>query len=80
MGDPVKDGDNTKEQLVHERTELRSQNDVLEKSITENISDELAVEEARRYAEIIMETVREPRQQHREVQPRSRSFSSCAWP
>jgi hypothetical protein len=44
MGDFVKDGDNTKEQLVHERSELRSQNAVLEKSITGNISDELVVE------------------------------------
>jgi len=60
MGDLVKDGYNTKEQLVHELSELRSQNAALEKSITGNISDELAVEEARRYAEIIMEAVREP--------------------
>jgi hypothetical protein len=60
MGDLVKDGDNTKEQLVHELSELHSQNAALEKSITGNISDELAVEEARRNAEIIMEAVREP--------------------
>lgn len=50
MGDLVKDGDNTKEQLVYELSKLRSQNAALEKSITGNISDELAVEEARRYA------------------------------
>jgi len=60
MGDLMKDDDKTREQLVHELSELRSQNAALEKSITGNISDELAVEEARRYAEIIMKAVREP--------------------
>jgi hypothetical protein len=58
MCDFVKDDDNTKAQLLYELWELRSQNAALEKSITGNISDELAVEEARGYAEIIMEAVR----------------------
>jgi hypothetical protein len=49
-----------KEQLIYELSELRSQNAEMEKSITGNISDELAVEEVRRYAKIILEAVREP--------------------
>ncbi len=56
----MKDDNKTKKQLVHELTELRSQNAALKKSITGSISSELAVEEARRYAESIVETVREP--------------------
>jgi len=50
----------TKKQLVIELTELRSQNAELKKSITGSISAELAAKEARRYAESIVETVREP--------------------
>ncbi len=60
MGDLMKDDDKTREQLVHELSELRSQNATLEKSITGNRSDELAVEEARRYAESIIDTVPRP--------------------
>ena len=60
MGDLMKDDNKTKKQLVHELTELRSQNAALKKSITGSISAELAAEEARRYAESIVETVREP--------------------
>jgi PAS domain S-box-containing protein len=56
----MKDDNKTKKQLVHELTELRSQNAALEKSTTGIILFELAVEEARRYAESIVETVREP--------------------
>jgi diguanylate cyclase (GGDEF)-like protein/PAS domain S-box-containing protein len=56
----MKNDNKTKKQLVYELTELRSQNAALKKSITGNISDEIAVEEARRYAESIVETVREP--------------------
>ena len=56
----MKDDNKTKNQLVHELSELRSQNATLEKSITGNRSAELAVEEARRYAESIIDTVREP--------------------
>ena len=56
MEDDIK----TKEQLIIELTELHSQNAALKKSITGNISAELAAEEARRYAESIVETVREP--------------------
>ncbi len=56
----MKEDNKTKKQLVHELSELRSQNAALEKSITGNISAELAAEESRRYAESIVETVREP--------------------
>ena len=56
----MKDDNKTKKQLVDELTKLRSQNDTLKKSITGNRSAELAVEEARRYAESIIDTVREP--------------------
>ncbi|MGA3086770.1 MAG: PAS domain-containing protein [Thermodesulfobacteriota bacterium] len=56
----MKDDDKAREQLVYELSELRSQNAALEKSITVNMSAELAGEEARRYAESIIETVREP--------------------
>jgi len=60
MGDLMKDDEKTKELLVYELTELRSQNAALEKSITGTIYAELALEEARRYAESIVATVREP--------------------
>ena len=56
----MKDDHKTKKQLIHELTELRSQNAALEKSTTGIILVELAAEEARRYAESIVETVREP--------------------
>ena len=56
----MKDDNKTKKQLVHELTELRSQNAALGKTITGSISYELVVEESRRYAESIVETVREP--------------------
>ena len=56
----MKDDNKTKKQLVHELTELRSQNAALKKSITGTISAELATEESSRYAENIVETVREP--------------------
>ena len=56
----MKDDHKTKKQLVHELTELPSQDAALKKSITGDISTELAVEEARRYAESIVETVRDP--------------------
>ncbi len=59
MGDLMKD-DNEIKQLVIELTELRSQNAELKKSITSSISAELAAEEVSRYAESIVETVREP--------------------
>jgi PAS domain S-box-containing protein len=59
-GDFMKDDDKTKEQLLNELTELRLQNALLKKTTAENIPFELAVEEARRYAESIVETVREP--------------------
>jgi len=60
MGDLMKDDNKTKKQLVHELTELRSQNAALKKSITGAISAELAAEEVGHYAESIVETVREP--------------------
>lgn len=56
----MEDDNKTKKQLVHELTELRSQKAMLKKSISGTISCELAAEEARRYAESIVETVREP--------------------
>jgi PAS domain S-box-containing protein len=56
----MKDDSKTKKQLVDELTELRSQNAALKNSITVSVSAELAVDEARRYAESIVETVREP--------------------
>jgi PAS domain S-box-containing protein len=56
----MNDDHKTKKQLIHELTELRSQNAALEKSTTGIILAELAAEEARRYAESIVATVREP--------------------
>ncbi|MDQ1240437.1 MAG: hypothetical protein QG577_2623, partial [Thermodesulfobacteriota bacterium] len=60
MEDAVKDDHKTNKEFDHEVEELRSQNADLKKSITGNISAELGAEEARRYAESIVETVREP--------------------
>lgn len=60
MGNAMNDNEKTREPLVHELSELRSQNAELKKSITEITSAEVVVEEARRYAESILETVREP--------------------
>ncbi|MCK9195565.1 MAG: PAS domain-containing sensor histidine kinase [Syntrophales bacterium] len=54
------DDEKTREQLVFDLMELRSQNAELKKSTTGSISAELEAEEARRYAESIVETVREP--------------------
>ena len=56
----MEDDNKTREQLLIELTELRSQNAVQGKSINGSISAELATGEARRYAESIVETVREP--------------------
>jgi PAS domain S-box-containing protein len=56
----MNDDHKTMKQLIHELTELRSQNAELEKSTTGIILIELAAGEARRYAESIVETVREP--------------------
>jgi len=56
----MKDDNKTKKQLVDELTELRLQNAALNQLITGSISSEFADEEARRYAESIVETVREP--------------------
>jgi PAS domain S-box-containing protein len=52
--------DGKNKQLVHELTKSRSQKTQLEKSITGKASAKLAAEEARRYAENIVETIREP--------------------
>ena len=60
IGDHMKEGNKTKKQLVHELMELHSQNAALEKSITGSISAQLAVEELQRYAESIVETIRQP--------------------
>jgi PAS domain S-box-containing protein len=56
----MKEDNKAKKQFVYEISEARSQNAALEKTITGSISYELAAEEARRYAESIVETVREP--------------------
>jgi PAS domain S-box-containing protein len=56
----MKDDIKTKKQLIEELAELRLQNAALNQSTTEGISAGLAIEEARRYAESIVETVREP--------------------
>jgi PAS domain S-box-containing protein len=56
----MKDDNKTKKQLIHELAELHLQNAALKKSTTGSISYELAAEEARHYAESIVETVREP--------------------
>lgn len=60
IGDLMKDDHKTKKQFIHELTELRSQNAELKKWTAEGMSAELVVEEAHRYAESIVETVREP--------------------
>jgi two-component system, cell cycle sensor histidine kinase PleC len=56
----MKDDNKTKKQLIDELTELRSQNTALEKSITGSKSAHLVAQEAIRYAESIVETVRGP--------------------
>ncbi len=60
MGDAMTDDNKTKKQLIDELTELRSQNAALKESTAGGISAGLVIEEARRYAESIVETVREP--------------------
>jgi len=60
IADLMEDTNKTKKQLIHELTELRSQNTELKKTITGNISAGLAAEDFSRYAESIVETVREP--------------------
>jgi PAS domain S-box-containing protein len=56
----MKDDNKTKKHLLCEMTELRSQINALEKSITGNVSAKLTAEDAYRYAESIVETIREP--------------------
>jgi PAS domain S-box-containing protein len=56
----MKDKDKTKEQLLNELTVLRKRNAELEASEAERKRAEIAVYEARRYAESIVATVREP--------------------
>jgi PAS domain-containing protein len=60
VGDLMKEDNKTKKQLLHELTELRSQNAALKKSITGSTWAEVAAVEASRYAESILETVRGP--------------------
>ena len=50
----------TREQLVHELTELRSQNAGLEKTRKELAATKISEDEALEYAESIINTVREP--------------------
>ena len=56
----MKDGNKTKKQLIDELVGLRQRITNLEKSETERKRTEVAVREALRYAENIIETVREP--------------------
>ena len=56
----MKDDHKTKKQLIDELMELRSQDATQKKSLTGSLSAELVAEEASRYAESIVETVREP--------------------
>jgi PAS domain S-box-containing protein len=56
----MKDENKTKKQLIDELVGLRQRITNLEKSETERKRAEVAVREARRYAESIVETVREP--------------------
>jgi PAS domain S-box-containing protein len=52
--------DQKSKQLVHELTKLHSKNTTLKKSTSGKVSVKLAAEEARRYAESIVEAIREP--------------------
>lgn len=52
--------DQKSKQLLHELTKLHSKNTTLKKSTTGKVSVKLAAEEARRYAESIVEAIREP--------------------
>lgn len=56
----MKDKDKTKEQLLHELAELRKQNTELEALVEELKWAKGATQEALKYAENIIETVREP--------------------
>jgi PAS domain S-box-containing protein len=56
----MKDDEKTREQLVIELKELRTQNIALEKSIAGSKLADLVLQESARYAESIVETVREP--------------------
>lgn len=56
----MKNVNKTPKQFSDKRAGLRLQNAALEKTTTGSITVELAVEEARRYAESIVETIREP--------------------
>jgi len=56
----MKDDNKTKKQLVHELTELRSQNAGLEKTRKELAVIKIAADEVSEYAESVINTVREP--------------------
>ncbi len=60
VGDAMKDDSKTNKQLIDELAELRLQNVKLKKTITESKAADLVAQEATRYAESIVETVREP--------------------
>jgi len=60
VGNVMKDDKKTKNQLIDELTKLRSQNVKLKKTITRSKSADLVAQEATRYTESIVETVREP--------------------
>ena len=59
-GEIMKDDEKTREQLVHELAELHSEIAALKKTIANKIPAELLIKEARRFAESIVETVRDP--------------------
>ena len=56
----MRDDTKTKEQLIDELSELRSQNAALEKSIAGHIAAQLASEEINRYMGDIADTIRQP--------------------
>ena len=59
-GDHMKEDEKTREQLVGKLSYLQLQNATLEELIAGYVSAQLVAEEARRHAESIMDTVREP--------------------
>ena len=60
LGNIMKDDNKTKKQLIIELSELRSQNAALKETSNGNIAAQLVNQEDTRYAESIVETIREP--------------------
>jgi len=59
-GDALKDNEKTKEQLVHELSELRLQNTELKKSISEHVASQVAAEKIHRYVEGMLSSIKQP--------------------